>query len=413
MPDGRTLLARSITDTRRVDLSYQDRVLSFQFAALDYASPEKNRYAYRLEGLDERWSDAGTRRFVMYTTLPPGKYVLRVKGTNSDGVWNEEGEWLAIFVRPPWWRTIWAYITYVWLLAAGIVGIVAFERRQERERSRLVEAELRAQSAEFQSRTIEAETKVLRLENERKTHELEQARQLQLSMLPARLPEHPLYDVAARMRTATEVGGDYYDFHAGEDGTLTIAVGDATGHGTRAGIMVAMMKGLFTRMCAEPDLRVFLDECHRTLRGIGLRPMYMALGLLRLEGGDAAAIGAAMPPILVYRAGSRAVEKVPLAGMLLGTDFDVPRVETRFALAPGDKALLITDGFVEQFDTEDQMFDYDRCLAHFLEAADRSPRAIIDHLFGRLDAFRGPAPQGDDVTLVVVARRETGERGRL
>jgi serine phosphatase RsbU (regulator of sigma subunit)/ligand-binding sensor domain-containing protein len=402
LADGRTLLTRSITDTDRIELLHRDRVLSFQFAALDFASPERNRYAYKLDGLDERWSDAGTRRFVMYTTLPPGHYVLRVKGTNSDGVWNDEGASLAIVVRPPWWRTAWAYLAYVGLFAAALTGYVRFAGHQEREKSRLVEAELRAQTAEFQSRTAEAEAKVLRLENERKRHELEAARSLQLSMLPSRVPEHPLFAVAARMRTATEVGGDYYDFSVEDDGTLTIAIGDATGHGTRAGIMVAMMKGLFMRMCTEPSLRTFLDECHRTLRDIDLGSTFMALGLLRFKGREAVAVGAAMPRILVYRAASQAVDEVPLDGMLLGTDFDLPRVETRFSMEPGDRALLMSDGFVEQFDEADEMLDYDRCSSYFKEVAHLAPESIVSHLFARLDAFRGQAAQGDDVTFVVV-----------
>jgi serine phosphatase RsbU (regulator of sigma subunit) len=346
--------------------------------------------------------EIGTRRFVMYTTLPAGRYVLRVRGTNSDGVWNPDATSLVIVVRPPWWRTLWAYAAYVLLAAVSITGLVLFERRREREKGRLVEAELRAQAAELQSRTAEAEARALRVENERKTHELEEARKLQLSMLPARVPEHPFYALAARMRTATEVGGDYYDFHVGDDGTLTIAIGDATGHGTRAGIMVAMMKGLFSRMCGEPDLQVLLEECHRTLRGIGLGPMFMALGLLRLRGREARAIGAAMPPIMVRRAATGTVEMIALKGMLLGTDFDLPHVETAFTLAPGDRVLLMTDGYVEQFDEADEMMDYDRCLADFARAAGRSPEQTLDHLFARFDAFRGAMPQGDDVTFVVV-----------
>ncbi len=402
LPDGRTLLTKSITDTGRLDLLNRDRVLSFQFAALDFAAPERNRYAYKLEGLDERWSDAGTRRFVMYTTLPPGNYVLRVKGTNSDGVWNEEGASLAIVVEPPWWRTVWAYLAYVAVFAAVLTGYVRFARRQEREKSRLVEAELRAQTAEFQSRTAEAEAKVLRLENERKTHELDSARSLQLSMLPSRVPEHPLFSVAARMRTATEVGGDYYDFCVDDDGALSIAIGDATGHGTRAGIMVSMMKGLFTRMRGEPSLSRFFDDCHRTLRGIDLGPMFMALGVIRFKGRAGVAVGAAMPRVLVYRRASGAVETVSLDGMPLGTTFDLPRVEHAFSLEPGDRALLMSDGFVEQFDDKDEMLDYERCITYFKEAGHLAPESIIDHLFDRLDAFRGPTPQGDDVTFVVV-----------
>ena len=92
-------------------------------------------------------------------------------------------------------------------------------------------------------KATEAEKRALEIENERKTKELEEARQLQLSMLPKELPQLPNLEIAAFMRTATEVGGDYYDFMVNENGILNVAFGDATGHGLQAGTMVTLMKG--------------------------------------------------------------------------------------------------------------------------------------------------------------------------
>ena len=406
MADGRVMLERSIDATTSITLTHLDRVVSFEFAALDFASPDKNRYAYRLEGLHRDWLDLGNRRFVMFTTLPAGRYRLMVKGTNGDGVWNEEGAAIRLLVRPPWWRTGWADLAYALLLLGGVVGLVRFERKREREKGQVVEAELRATAAELQTRTVEAETRALKSENERKTRELEEARRLQVSMLPKEVPRHPRYAVAARMRTATEVGGDYYDFHVGEDGTLTVAIGDATGHGTRAGIMVAIMKGLFARLCFEPDLCTVLRESNRTLEGIELDPMYMALGLLRLDGLEARAVAAAMPPIFVFRASLGEVEQISIPGMLLGTHFEVPWEEIRFALAPGDKVFLLSDGYLEQADASETMLDYDRCRDYFLEvAAEGTPESVIDHLLARFDAWRGAVAQGDDVTMVVIEVR--------
>ena len=401
MGDGRVLLERSIDATGSLELSHRDRVVSFEFAALDFTVPEKNRYAYRLEGLHRDWVDLGSRRFVMFTTLPAGDYLLRVKATNGDGVWNETGTELRLIVHPPWWRSLWAYWAYGLILLGGVAGLVRFEKMREREKGRVVEAELRATAAELQTRAAEAETRALKTENDRKSRELEEARKLQVSMLPKEVPRHPRYAVAARMRTATEVGGDYYDFHAGEDGSLTAAIGDATGHGTRAGIMVAIMKGLFARLCPEPDLRTVLQECNRTLRSIELDPMYMALGLLRLEGLEARA-AAAMPPIFIHRAGRGEVEVIAVPGMLLGTEFDVPWEEVRFGLEPGDKVLLLSDGYLEQADAAEEMLDYDRCREYFRGAAGGDPAAVIDRLLERFDAWRGAVPQADDVTLVVI-----------
>jgi len=90
--------------------------------------------------------------------------------------------------------------------------------------------------------------------------------------------------------------------------------------------------------------------------------------------------------------------------MFLGTDFEVPWEETRLSLNPGDRILLMSDGYLEQAGVEGEvMLDDDRCAAYFLEAAgERSPEAVIDQLFRRLDAWRGETVQGDDVTLVVI-----------
>jgi len=204
------------------------------------------------------------------------------------------------------------------------------------------------------------------------------------------------------MRTATEVGGDYYDFHVDDEGTLTVAVGDATGHGTRAGIMVAAMKALFIRLCREPDMLVFFRECDRTFAGIGKNQIFMALCLLRIQGSQARVVGAAVPPLFVYRAATGEVEEVALRGMFLGTTFNLSFEEVSFPMATGDKILILSDGYLEQFDANSEELGYRRCTTFFKEAAGRSPVEIIDHLCRRLDEWRGEVPQGDDVTLVVL-----------
>ena len=102
------MLERAIPYVDSLTLSYWDNVFSFEFAALSYAKSQKNRYRYRLEGFEPDWNEVGSRqRLATYTNLDPGSYVFRVQGSNSDGVWNEEGVSLPILVTPPWWMTAW------------------------------------------------------------------------------------------------------------------------------------------------------------------------------------------------------------------------------------------------------------------------------------------------------------------
>ncbi|QHT71654.1 response regulator [Rhodocytophaga rosea] len=108
---------RSIQTGEPIVLPYNENFFSFDFVGLNYSLPEENTYAYKLEGLDEDWITAGTRRYAPYTNLDPGDYTFRVKSANYDGVWNNEGMAVKITITPPFWKTIYAYIIYV---VAGI-----------------------------------------------------------------------------------------------------------------------------------------------------------------------------------------------------------------------------------------------------------------------------------------------------
>ena len=99
---------KPVYSVEEIDLSYKDYVFTFEFAALDFSAPEKNKYAYKMEGLDKDWIyTASSRRFATYTTLPPGEYIFRVKGSNSDGIWNEKGAFVNVIIYPPFWMTWW------------------------------------------------------------------------------------------------------------------------------------------------------------------------------------------------------------------------------------------------------------------------------------------------------------------
>jgi len=130
-----------------LELGYDDYVVSFGFAALDYRSPKDNLYAYKLEGLDEDWIELGNRNQITFTNLEPGPYTLKVRGSNSDGIWNEAGISLPIFVAAPPWKQAWAYVLYA--LAAGFVvfRFVSVQREKERTREALRVAAATAQAA--------------------------------------------------------------------------------------------------------------------------------------------------------------------------------------------------------------------------------------------------------------------------
>ncbi len=141
-----------------VDVSWKDNNVAFEFAALDFTSPQNNRYQYKLEGFDDEWIDLGTRRRVTYTDLDGGQYLLRVKAANSDGIWNEVGFTLPVSVASPPWATWWAYLGYVALALNIALGLFVGHRRKLRREaaySRRLEREVKARTEQLASNNSE------------------------------------------------------------------------------------------------------------------------------------------------------------------------------------------------------------------------------------------------------------------
>lgn len=250
----------------------------------------------------------------------------------------------------------------------------------------------------------EAELRRQRLaaENERQTAEIEAARALQISMLPKSLPEVPGLEVAAAMVTASEVGGDYYDFRVAPDGTLVVAFGDAIGHGVAAGIMVTAIKALFSALDGSESLPEVLAECDRVLRRMQVKPFHMCLTLARITPRSIALCQAAMPPVLLYRAAGGAVEEIGLGGLPVGSKLPGRWSETSAPLAPGDVLLFASDGFPELLDGDDRELGFEAAREAYRTSADADAPEILARLRRHADAWRGDREPADDMTFVVV-----------
>ena len=121
-----------ISNNEEIRLKYNQSSFIIEYTALNYISPEKNQYAYQLEGFDADWNKVGKQRIAIYTNLNSGRYVFRVKASNNDGVWNEKGMSLSIVVSPPPWRTWWAYIIY-FLVLTGFFFLLLHYLKLENE----------------------------------------------------------------------------------------------------------------------------------------------------------------------------------------------------------------------------------------------------------------------------------------
>ncbi len=123
----------------KVRLQYNENRIAFNYVGLQYQNSALNQYAYRLEGYDDAWIQAGTRRTVSYTNLSPGTYVFHLKGANSDGVWNPQEQTFTIIIAAPWWNTWWAYIFYALVLGGLIWAFVAYRSGKLRRENKVLE----------------------------------------------------------------------------------------------------------------------------------------------------------------------------------------------------------------------------------------------------------------------------------
>ncbi len=393
--EGRPIIEKGISACDSLFLTYKDNIINLQFAGLSYYNNSDNEYKYELEGFNENWIQLGHDHSVTFTNLSPGKYNLKVIGSNNDGVWNNEGASLFIQVTPPWWKTKTAYGFYIVISLGILYGARRIELNRREQKARIRENELRLKATEAEKRAIEAE-------NERKTKELEEARQLQLSMLPKELPILPNLEIAAFMRTATEVGGDYYDFIVQDEGVLNVGFGDATGHGLQAGTMVTLMKGFFTSDAAKLELKDFMNHCTAMIKEIKLGRILMSFSLLRIINNRLILTSAGMPPVYYYNRKANEVEEILIQGMPLGAmrKFSYQVVEKE--LNSGDTLLLLTDGLPEQMNSNDEMFDYTRVKNNFKEFAECVPDAIIKKLVDLGDEWMGGGVQADDISFIVI-----------
>ncbi len=247
-----------------------------------------------------------------------------------------------------------------------------------------------------------ARLQIVEAENERRAQELEEAKHLQLSMLPKKLPEIANLEIAAYMKPASEVGGDYYDFHLGADETLTVAVGDATGHGLKAGSVVTATKSLFNAFADEPDISRIFEQISQALKRMNLRGLFMALLMLKLKNYKLKIAVAGMPPLLIYRRATRTVEEIAIRALPLGSISNLHYRTVELTVASGDLIVLMSDGFPEMFDSENQILGYERAAQILPEIADFSAQEIINNFVAAGEKWANGRPADDDVTFVVL-----------
>ena len=366
---------RPISEMKEIRLTYQDYVFSFEFSALDYHAPEKNRYAYRMEGLDNSWFYVDAQnRVAHYTTLPPGGYVFRVKGSNNDGVWNEVGTSVRVIIEPPFWSTWWFRFLVFLALAAAVAMLY---------RRRLKIVRLRA--------------------------ELQAAHTAQMSIMPQSDPKFASLDVSGTCVPANEVGGDFFDYPWTDPkgGVLGVLVGDVSGKAMNAAMTAVLASGAIdaeARRSGSPDKA--LTAANRLLFSKTEKQVFISacLALIDSRRKTMTFTNAGLNEPLLKREGNvgpvrGAGARQPL-GLLAGTTYKT----TRLKLRKGDVLVFVTDGVTEAKNRGKEFYGDER-LRTLLGATDTSTRSALsirNRILDDVKQFSARAPQHDDMTVVVI-----------
>lgn len=235
-------LDSSINDKKYIELSYKDNFISFEFVALDYIFPEKNKYSFTMDGLDNDWSPPATRRYVSYTNLPGGDYVFRVRASNSDGVWNEVGTAIHIKVVPPWWKTNAFYSLCVLLSISSVFGFIRYRTAKVEREKKILENKVAERTAELAQK------------NKDITSSIQYAKRIQQAILPTReqIQKH-FPDSFVLFKPKDIVSGDFYWFGE-KNGRRIAACVDCTGHGVPGAFMSMIGNSLLNQIILEKGI---------------------------------------------------------------------------------------------------------------------------------------------------------------
>ncbi len=317
----------------------------------------------------------GFNNQIQLNALPYYTSNISVYAINGDGQRSSNDLLLEIYNAPPWWFRVETIFGYLIFLIVSIRAFVNYREKKTKER----------------------------MEGERKNQELEEAKQLQNSLLPKENPAVNGFDISTYLKPATEIGGDYYDFFYKEGEYFYAICGDATGHGVVSGIMVSVTKaGLNGIPMGEPS--TILQQLNRIVKRVNFGRLRMSLSVAQFNESKFKISSAAMPPTYYFSARNNNIEEILVPNLPLGgiesEKFD--GVEKDFH--PGDVMVMISDGLPELPNKGNDLLDYPLVFSCIKDNAKKSAGEIKDALVELSDEWAEGLMNPDDITIVVIKK---------
>ncbi|MDJ0765136.1 MAG: SpoIIE family protein phosphatase [Myxococcota bacterium] len=389
-------------------LAYSDNSIGFEYGAAFYEQPENTQYRYRLAGFDRQWSQWSKEHKKEYTNLPGGNYCFSVQAKN---IFDHIGETASFqfAIRPPWYRTIWAYIGYFLAgiaLLAGSVKIYAWRLIESRKKLQRIVKEKTSEVVRQKDEIAEQKDQIEQA-NQALWGEMELAKKIQTVLLPT-YPHLKGFEIAAYTKPADLVGGDYYDVINLPDQDW-IVIGDVSGHGVPAGLVMMMVQTSihsvlknFQDLSPPQLLQAVNKVIYQNIQQMG-ENKYMTITVFSCARDGTLQFSGLHQDIMIYRANQKKVASVETNGMwigMVGEIADMLDVDT-VALESGDVMLLYTDGITEAVDPDGQMFGTQGLAQALSELGDQPVEEIKDGILKLVD----PLENDDDITLMVIKRQ--------
>ncbi|MEF8844146.1 MAG: two-component regulator propeller domain-containing protein [Bacteroidales bacterium] len=396
-----------VSDT--ISVTPSNSLITIEFASMDFVQPSRNKYAYKLEGVEDEWVNIGTRRYATFSNLAPGDYIFRVKGSNRDNVWNEEGTSLFIRVETPLWQEDWALLLY------GILGIALVLSVIHWRTLRLRKTNLQLKEQERIAQQVARQKEELSLKNRNITDSLLYAKRIQEALLPTDdTLESQIKNSFILYKPKDIVSGDFYWINEKND-KLFLAVVDCTGHGVPGAFMSIIGVELFDniindRGITEPEYILYemnkgisstlsKDAKNRQSLHDG---MDIALCVIDKKKRELTFAGAFRP---LYLLRENKIEEIKGGRFSVGSHDDLTDVheitQQTFDLEKYDMVYLFTDGYADQFGgPEGKKYKYRR-FRHLLLNIHKLPVEQQQYYLRKsIEDWMGDQEQVDDILIL-------------
>lgn len=396
-----SFLDTNIVNKKYIALSYKDNFFEFEFVALDYVLPSKNLYSFKMEGFDEDWTLPSTRNFASYTNLSGGDYVFRVRGSNNDGVWNEEGTSIYIHIAPPFYKTAWFYTLST---LGGFLSIFLFIRY----RTGQIQKENKILEEKVQERTIELAQK-----NKDITSSIRYAKRIQEAILPDKdiIFEHFPHSFIL-FKPKDIVSGDFYWFTE-KDGKKIVAAVDCTGHGVPGAFMSMIGHNLFNQIVIEKGITAPASILYALNKGVqeALKQdghdmetkdgMDVALCSIDIKERKIEFAGAYRPLYIINQENIFIIDanKFPIGG----SQSNYERIFTShdIKIKEGDTIYMFSDGYADQFGGENSkkfmVKQLQKLLINSYHLNMKDQETLLDKT---IENWKGREDQVDDILVI-------------